>query len=99
MIAARIEVIGIVIIQAMIIFCVTPQRTALNLRVAPAPIIAPVIVCVVLTGIPSKLVENNVKAPAVSALNPSKGRRCVILLPIVFTILQPPIKVPIPIAA
>lgn len=69
------HVIGIVMIQAIIIFDVTPQRTALNLLVAPAPIIAPVMVCVVLTGIPRALVENKVIAPAVSALKPSNGLR------------------------
>ena len=32
----------------------TPQRTAERRRVAPTPMIAPVIVCVVLTGIPQR---------------------------------------------
>lgn len=49
---ATIAEIGIVTIQANNKFLVTPHRTALNLFVAPTPIIAPVIVCVVLTGIP-----------------------------------------------
>ena len=87
-----------VIIHATIIFLVTPHRTALNLFVAPAPMIEPVMVWVVLTGMPKILVENNVKAPAVSALNPSKDLKWVILVPIVFTILQPPIRVPVAIA-
>ena len=64
---------------------------------APTPIIAPVIVCVVETGIPKLLTTNKVNAPAVSAQTPSKGVTLVILEPIVFTIFQPPNKVPIPI--
>ncbi len=51
---------------------VTPHRTALNLFIAPTPIIEPVIVCVVETGIPMFDTVNNVKAPAVSAQTPSK---------------------------
>ncbi len=36
----------------------TPQRTAESRWVAPTPTIAPVMVCVVLTGIPARAVEN-----------------------------------------
>ena len=43
--------IGIVKTQAQIKFTVTPHRTADTLLVSPTPIIDPVIVCVVLTGI------------------------------------------------
>ncbi len=43
---------GIVRIQAQTIRPATPQRTAESRRVAPTPTIAPVIVCVVLTGTP-----------------------------------------------
>src|SRR5215510_14622057 len=43
---------GTVITQAQTTLLATPQRTAESRRVAPTPMIAPVIVCVVLTGIP-----------------------------------------------
>lgn len=43
--------IGIVKTQAQIKFTVTPHRTAETLLVSPTPIIDPVMVCVVLTGI------------------------------------------------
>ena len=45
---------GIVMIHAQTIRRATPQRTADSRWIAPTPIIAPVIVCVVLTGIPAK---------------------------------------------
>ena len=81
-------------IHAQIRLKVTPQRTADNRLVAPTPIIEPVIVCVVLTGIFNASVTNNVTAPAVSAATPSKGVTLVILVPIVFTIFHPPLIVP-----
>ena len=90
---------GIVMIQAQSNFLVTPQRTADTLFRNPTPIMAPVMVCVVLTGIPSSAVENKVIAPAVSAANPSKGVKCVMRCPMVFTILHPPIIVPTAMAA
>ena len=43
---------GIVRIHAQKIFVVTPHFTAEAPFLAPAPIIAPVITCVVLTGMP-----------------------------------------------
>lgn len=55
-------------------------------------------VCVVLTGIPKLLAVNNVIAPAASAENPPNGWSLVILLPIVWTIRQPPDSVPSAIA-
>ena len=75
-------------------FIVNPHLTADRRFVRPTPIIDPVIVCVVETGIPKYWVKNNVKAPAVSALTPSSGVILVILEPIVFTIFQPPDMVP-----
>ena len=51
MIAAIEAEAGIVITQAQTMRPATPQRTAENLCVAPTPIIAPVMVCVVETGI------------------------------------------------
>ncbi|MNY70424.1 hypothetical protein D3C86_2085530 [compost metagenome] len=76
---------------------VTPQRTALKRLVAPTPIMEPVIVCVVETGIPRLDTVNKVKAPAVSAQTPSSGVTLVIFVPIVLTIFHPPIMVPKPI--
>ena len=55
---------------------------------------APVIVCVVLTGTPRLDASSTVIPPAVSAQNPPKGRSLVILVPIVFTIRHPPAAVP-----
>jgi len=86
--------IGMVKIQAHRRFIVTPQRTADNLFVAPTPIIEPVMVCVVLTGIPRCSVIYKVAAPALSALTPSSGVTFVILVPIVLTIFHPPLIVP-----
>ena len=83
-----------VIIHAQINSIVTFHFTADNLFVIPAPIIEPVIVWVVLTGIPNNAVANSVIAPPVSALNPSNGLSFVIFCSIVFTIRQPPDKVP-----
>src|ERR1700677_4879363 len=84
--------------QAQSKLMVTPQRTAESRRVAPAPMIDPVIVCVVLTGIPNLSDRNRVMAPAVSAATPSNGVTFVILVPIVLTIFQPPLIVPSAIA-
>ena len=95
--AAKIPLTGIVKIQAHNKLMVTPHRTALKRLVAPTPIIEPVMVCVVDTGIPKLLTVNKVNAPAVSAQTPSSGVTFVIFVPIVFTIFQPPIKVPNPI--
>ena len=75
---ATIALTGMVSIQAHNKLTVTPHLTALKRLVAPTPIIAPVMVCVVLTGIPICSVINKVKAPAVSAATPSKGVTLVI---------------------
>ena len=96
--AANTAVNGMVKIQAQSRFTVTPQRTALKRLVAPTPIIEPVMVCVVETGILKCSVKNKVMAPAVSAATPSNGVTFVIRVPIVFTIFQPPLMVPKPIA-
>jgi hypothetical protein len=81
---------GMVKAQAQTILVATPQRTAESLWVAPTPTIAPVIVCVVLTGMPAKAVANKVIAPAVSAQNPPTGLSLVILDPMVWTMRHPP---------
>ena len=56
-----IPLIGMVSIHAQTRLIVTPHLTALIRFVAPTPTIAPVSVCVVLTGIPSSIVKKSVK--------------------------------------
>src|SRR5882762_11955367 len=90
---------GIVATHAHTILPATPHRTAEKRCTAPTPVIAPVIVCVVLTGIPKYDDTNSVIAPAVSAQKPPNGVSFVIRWPIVFTMRQPPAIVPSPIAA
>ena len=65
---------------------------------APTPIIDPDMVCVVETGIPRLVARKRVSAPDVSALKPCTGFNFVSFIPIVFTIRQPPIAVPMAIA-
>src|ERR1035437_1420086 len=81
---------GIVSSQAHTIRLATPQRTADNRWTAPTPTMAPVIVCVVLTGIPARAVANRVMAPALSAQKPPTGFSFVIFCPMVCTMRQPP---------
>ena len=71
---------GIVNNHAQTICPATPQRTAVMRRSDPTPVMAPVMVCVVLTGIPRKVDKNSVMAAPVSAQNPSTGRSLVIFL-------------------
>jgi hypothetical protein len=86
-------------IQAVTISRATPQRTAEARRAAPTPMMQPVMVCVVETGIPSQVAVNNAIDPPVSAQKPCIGVSRVILEPIVFTMRQPPASVPKPIMA
>ena len=72
----------------------TPQRTADIFCDAPTPTIAPVMVWVVETGTPNAVARNKVIAPPVSAQNPPTGLSLVIFCPMVFTMRQPPNKVP-----
>ena len=58
---------GIVKIHAQTILPATPQRTADIFRDEPTPTIAPVMVCVVDTGIPNAVARKSVIAPPVSA--------------------------------
>lgn len=76
-----------------------PQRTAEARRDTPTPTIAPVMVCVVETGIPSDVAKNNAIEPEVCAQNAPVGRTLVMPIPMVRTIRQPPINVPRPIAS
>src|SRR5207302_112122 len=90
---------AIVRIHAHTICPATPHRTAESRCDAPTPAIAPVIVCVVLTGIPKCDATNSVIAPLVSAQNPPNGFSFVMRWPIVRTMRQPPAMVPRAIAA
>ena len=92
-------VAGMVKTQATTMLLATLQRTDEGLRAAPTPMMQPVIVCVVDTGMPSSVAANSVMAPPVSAQKPWNGRSRVMRDPIVCTIRQPPISVPSPMAA
>ena len=89
-----IALAGIVKIHAQIILPAIPQRTALGRCDEPTPTIAPVIVCVVDTGIPNAVAVNNVIAPPDSAQKPPIGLSLVSRCPMVFTIRHPPNIVP-----
>src|SRR5437588_537771 len=62
-------------IQAQTMRRVMPQRTAVSRREAPTPTMAPVMVWVVLTGMPKMALATIVMPPAVSADNPTGKRR------------------------
>src|SRR5688572_10904719 len=64
---------GIVRIHAQTMLPATPQRTADRFWIEPTPTIAPVMVCVVDTGIPSAVARKSVIAPPVSAQKPLTG--------------------------
>ena len=81
--AATAAEAGIVRTQAQTIRRATPQRTALVRWIDHTLTIAPVMVCVVLTGMPAKAVPNSVMAPAVSAQKPPTGFSLVIFEPMV----------------
>lgn len=85
---------GMVKTQAQMRLMVTPQRTAEIRLLKPTPMMEPVMVCVVDTGILKCSVKKRVMAPADSAATPSNGVTLVILEPMVFTIFQPPLSVP-----
>ena len=81
-------------IQAHTMLPATPQRTALARCAEPTPTIAPVMVWVVDTGMPSAVARNSVSAPPVSAQKPPTGLSLVIFWPMVLTMRQPPNMVP-----
>lgn len=64
---------GMVRIQAQTILPARPQRTALSFREEPTPTMAPVMVCVVDTGMPASEAKVSVMAPPVSAQKPPTG--------------------------
>jgi hypothetical protein len=91
--------VGKVMIQARTMSLATRQRTADARRAAPTPMIEPVMMCVVDTGIPSDVARNRVAAPPLSAQKLCTGVRRVMRVPRVRTMRQPPISVPSPMAA
>src|ERR1019366_5317528 len=92
--AAIVAAAGIVSTHAHRIRRASPQRTAERRLVAPTPTIAPVIVCVVLTGIPRLDADRMTMAPPVSAQKPLTGRSFVMREPIVLMMRHPPKSVP-----
>src|ERR1043166_10150123 len=90
---------GIVSTHAQTMRSATPQRTAESFCTEPTPMIEPVMVCVVDTGMPSEVARNSVAAPLADAQNPPTGRSLVIFMPMVLTMRQPPNSVPSPIAS
>src|SRR5206468_12074773 len=90
---------GMVRIHAHTTRPATPHLTAEMRWVVPTPTMAPVIVCVVDTGMPAWAVKNRVAAAALSAHMPCTGWSRVIREPIVWTIRQPPNAVPTAMAA
>ena len=90
---------GIVKIQASIIERAIPHRTADKRRVEPTPMMAPVMVWVVETGMPPREAPINVAAPANSAQAPPTGFNLVMRMESVLMIRQPPARVPKPMAA
>ena len=90
---------GMVRTQAQTMRPAMPQRTAERRLIEPTPMIAPVIVCVVLTGTPRFVAVKSEIAPAVSAAKPPTGCSLVIFDPIVWMMRQPPDSVPSAMAA
>ena len=89
---------GMVNTQAQTMRDAKPQRTADTRLDKPTPMMAPVMVCVVDTGMPSDVATNKAMAPDVCAQNPPDGRMRVMPMPMVRTMRQPPNKVPAAIA-
>jgi hypothetical protein len=80
---------GIVKTQAQRIFLATPHLTAEKPFTEPTPMIEPVMVCVVLTGMPHMDASDIVIPEAVSALNPPKGVSLVTRIPRVLMTFHP----------
>ena len=96
--APTIAAPGIVRNHPLTIDIAKSQWTLRGLRMAPTPLIAPVITCVVDTGIPRALALKSEIEPARVAALHQIGVSLVILLPIVRMIRIPPKSVPMPIA-
>src|SRR5258708_12115522 len=87
---------GIVKIHAQMMLPATPQRTAESFCVEPTPMIEPVMVWVVDTGMPRLVARNRVIAPLAEAQKPPTGFSLVIRMPIVLPIPHPPTPLPTP---
>ena len=85
--------------QAHMMLRATPQWTALKRCTLPTPMMPPAMVWVVETGMPAMAVPSRLTAAAVSAQKPPTGFSRVILMPMVFTMRQPPAMVPRAMAA
>src|SRR5437899_11183114 len=90
---------GMVKIHAQMMLPATPQRTAESFCAEPTPMIEPVMVWVVDTGMPRPVARNSIIAPLAEAQKPPTGFSLVIFIPMVLTMRQPPKSVPRPIAA
>jgi len=90
----RMAQAGKVKIQVKTIFLAIPHRTAERRLVAPTPMMAALIQCVVLTGIPRCEATSITVAAEASAANPWTGRKVVTLNPSVLITRHPPIRVP-----
>ena len=80
-------------------FLAKPHRTALKRWMLPTPAIAPAMTCVVETGCLRNVAQRIDAAAAVSAQKPLRGFRRVNREPMVWTIRQPPLRVPMAMAA
>jgi len=87
-----------VMTHAVIISRTTRHCTAVLPRVAPTPMIAPLIAWVDETGIPTSVTATRIALLAVAAQNPWYGRILVICFAILSTTCHPPKQVPRPIA-
>ena len=94
MVPAAIPAAGIVSNQDKKIRLMTGQWVPPKPFTRPTPAMDPVTVCVVDTGIPYSVATKMMLAALASALQPLKGLRWVMLVPIVCTIRQPPKRVP-----
>src|SRR3546814_20077767 len=81
---------GMVSVQAQAMEPATPQRTAEKRLVAPTPMMAPVMVWVVDTGMPNADAKHRVLAPPISAQKPPTGLSLVIFWPMGLTMPTPP---------
>src|SRR5690606_37829615 len=86
--------IGIVRIQAQIIFSTTVHLMAFSRLAVPTPMIADEMLCVVDTGIPSDDAARITEAALVSAAKPWIGCSLTSLWPSVLMMRQPPAAVP-----
>ena len=66
------------------------QRTAFTSWAVPTPTMAPVMVCVVDTGMPPQVARPRLSAPPIEAQEPLTELSLVIFAPMVLTMRQPP---------